>query len=206
MPGRKAPEADRKEQILNAALRTAARDGLEGLTIRNVAAEAELSSGLVLFHFNTKDALLTAALDVLLETTAVLRIDDEVARIPPSLDRLLALLRREMERLARDPWRIRLFFEYWVLGTRHPVIRQRIRAQLARYRRAFLPLAKGVIAAEPARFAEVTAEGLATVSVGLIKGCAFQAVIDPKHFDIDQFVSATEALMEHLRSPLPAAG
>ncbi|HEY7461911.1 MAG TPA: TetR family transcriptional regulator, partial [Gemmatimonadota bacterium] len=78
MPGRKAPEADRKEQILNAALRTAARDGLEGLTIRNVAAEAELSSGLVLFHFNTKDALLTAALDVLLETTAVLRIDDEV--------------------------------------------------------------------------------------------------------------------------------
>jgi AcrR family transcriptional regulator len=203
MPGRKAPEADRKEQILKAALRIAARDGLKGLTIRSVAAEAGLSSGLVLFHFSSKDALLSAALEVLLETTAVLKVGHNIARIPPSLDRLLALLRQEMERLARDPWRIRLFFEYWVLGTRHPVIRRRIRAQLAAYRRAFLPLAAGVLAAEPERFAGVTAQGLATVSVGLVKGCAFQAVIDLKHFDIGQFVLAAEALMEHLRSPLP---
>ena len=50
--------------------------------------------------------------------------------------------------------------------------------------RHFLPLATGVIAAEPERFAGVTAVGLAT----------------------GQFVLAAEALMEHLRFPLaPAA-
>ncbi len=63
MPGQKAPEVARREQILNAAFRVALRERLAGVRIRDVAREADLSSGLVLFHFKTKDALIAALLE-----------------------------------------------------------------------------------------------------------------------------------------------
>ena len=57
MPGQKAAEATRREQILKAAYEVALRRGIDGLTVRAVAARARLSHGLVLFHFKRKDQL-----------------------------------------------------------------------------------------------------------------------------------------------------
>lgn len=203
MPGQKAPGDERREQILTAALRVATAGGLDRLTIRRVAAEAGLSTGLVHFHFKTKDALLVALLDHLLARLAVLRVDASIARFESPLERLLALLRQEMDRVTRD-WRlIHLFFDFWVLGARHRRIRRRMRAELRRYRDAFRPLAEEVLKAEPVRFAQVTPEGLAAVSVGFIKGCAIQSLIDRRRFDVGQFLNAASALMAQLE---PAAG
>ena len=82
MPGRKAPETERRAQIMRAAFEVAARDGLEGLTVRKVATRARLSSGLVLFHFSTKEQLIVALLDWVLATTTVLHITEDIASIP----------------------------------------------------------------------------------------------------------------------------
>jgi TetR/AcrR family transcriptional regulator, transcriptional repressor of bet genes len=198
MPGRKAAEEERKQQILEAAYRVATRRGLGSMTVRQVAAEAELSLGLIHFHFKTKDALLVALLGWVLETTTVLRVTPAVTAIPSPLERLLTLLRQEMNRLTRDRRRIHLFFDFWLLGTRHPQIRKKMRAELDRYREAFRPMAEEVLAAEPERFANVTPEGLAAVAVGFIKGCAVQSVIDPRHFDVYEFQTAANALMAQL--------
>lgn len=195
MPGRRAAEEERKSQILDAAYNVGARRGLDRLTIRLVAAEAGLSSGLVHFHFKSKEALLLALLDRLLQTTAVLCVDDAVDSIGSPLERLLALLRQEMDRLTRDRRQIHLFFDFWVMGIRHSSFRRRIRAELRRYREAFLPITEAVLAAEPERFPNVTPEGLAAVSVGFIKGCAVQSVIDRDHFDVGQFLAAVNGLM-----------
>jgi TetR/AcrR family transcriptional repressor of bet genes len=194
MPGRKASEATRRNQILQAAAEIAERRGLDALTVRHVAERAGLSVGLVLFHFETKDALIIAVLDRVLATTTVLHMTDDIAAISSPRERLLALLRREMWRLSREPRRIRLFFDFWALGFRHRRIRAKMQAELDRYRAAFRPIADEVLRTEPARFAGVTAEGLAAVSVSFIKGCAVQSMIDPKSVDIDGFLSATQGL------------
>jgi TetR/AcrR family transcriptional repressor of bet genes len=194
MPGRKASEATRRSQILQAASDVAERRGLAALTVRHVAKRAGLSVGLVLFHFETKDALIIAVLDHLLATTTVLHMTDDIAAISSPRERLLALLRREMWRLSSEPRRIRLFFDFWALGFRHRRIRAKMQAELDRYREAFRPIADEVLRAEPARFAGVTADGLAAVSVSFIKGCAVQSMIDPKNVDIDGFLSATQSL------------
>src|SRR6478672_6551632 len=101
MPGTKAPEAARREQILRAAYGVAAREGLDGTTVLGVAAEAGLSPGLVMFHFKTKRQLLLALLDWLLATTTVLHVGADIAPLAAPLDRLVALLRQEMDRLSR---------------------------------------------------------------------------------------------------------
>lgn len=198
MPGQKASEDARRAQILRAAYDVAARRGLDALTVRLVAKRAGLSSGLILFHFESKEQLVVALLDHVLATTTVLHVTDDIARIPSPMDRLLELLRREMLRLSSEPRRIRLFFDYWAQGFRHPGIRARMQAELDRYREAFRPMAEEVLAAEPARFAHVTTEALAAVAVSFIKGCAVQSMIDPRNFDVAEYLAAANALLGQL--------
>ena len=198
MPGSKAPESARREQILRAAYAVAAREGLDGTTVLGVAAEAGLSPGLVLFHFKTKRQFLLALLDWLLATTTVLHVGDDIARLSSPHDRLVALLRQEMGRLSRDPLRIRLTFDFWTAGIRDAEIRERLRAEFARYREAFRPLVTAVLREEPERFPGVTPDGLAAVAVSFIKGCAVQSMIDPEHFDIGQYLAAAEGLLAQL--------
>jgi TetR/AcrR family transcriptional regulator, transcriptional repressor of bet genes len=201
MPGQKASETKRRDQILRAAFEVAAREGLDGLTVRKVAGKARLSSGLVLFHFRTKEQLIIALLDWVLATTTVLYITDDIARIAAPLDRLIALLQREMHRLSAEPRRMRVFFEFWVMGIGHRGVGAKMRAELERYREAFRPMAEEVLRAEPERFAHVTPEGLAAVAVSFIKGCAVQSMIDAEHFDIEDYLAATQGLVGQLGTP-----
>lgn len=198
MPGQKASEEARRMQILKAAFEVASRKGLDALTVRLVAHRAKLSTGLVLFHFKTKDQLIIALLDYVFEITTVLHVTEDIASIPVPLDRLFALLRRDMNRLASEPRLIRLFFDFWAKGFTHALIRTRMQAELDRYREAFRPIAREVLRAEPERFAGVTPEGLSAVAVSFIKGCAVQSMIDGENFDIEEYLAATNGLLVQL--------
>jgi TetR/AcrR family transcriptional repressor of bet genes len=198
MAGKRAPEDERREQILRGAFEVASREGIGGLTIRAVAAEARISHALVLFHFERKERLVHALLDWLIETTSVLHVPAEVAGLPQAEDRLHALLQQEMSRLSREPRHTRLFFEFWALGARKESIRLRISAELERYRAAFKAIMEELLRAEPGAFRGVTADGLAAVAVSWIHGCAVQAMIDPGHFDTDEYLAAVRGMVGQL--------
>lgn len=200
MPGSRADEVVRRVQIRDAAFELATEAGLKAVTIRDVAERAGLSSGLVLFHFGSKEQLVLALLDWVLETTTALRIGPDVASIASPGERLLALLRQEMVRLASEPRRIRLFFEFWGAGLWDEEIGCRMQRELDRYREAFRPMANALLAAEPDQFPGVTAESLAAVAVSIIKGCAVQSMIEPD-LDLDAFLAASERLLAQLAAP-----
>jgi TetR/AcrR family transcriptional repressor of bet genes len=195
MPGQKAGEAERREQILQAAYKVALRRGVEGLTVRAVAAAAGLSHGLVLFHFKRKDQLVSAVLDRVLDSTLSLRVDENVDRIDDPAGRLPALLRGEVDRLTRSGREARLFLEYWALGARQPALRSKISAALERYRDAFRRLTEEMVQAEPDRLAGVTPAGLTAVAVSFVNGCAVQALIDPERFDVEAYLAAVQGLL-----------
>nr|WP_297419856.1 TetR/AcrR family transcriptional regulator [uncultured Nocardioides sp.] len=54
---------DRRSQILRAAARRIARDGVRGLRVTDVAEEAGVSPGLLYYHFTDRSGLLSATLD-----------------------------------------------------------------------------------------------------------------------------------------------
>jgi TetR/AcrR family transcriptional repressor of bet genes len=199
MPGTKAPEDERREAILRAAFRVAARERLTGLTAQVVANEAGVSKGLVFFYFRSRDGLLVALLHWLLEHTVVGRANDEVRALPTANERLLAVIRRDVEALPQQRERVELFFDYWVMGTRHPGVRDSIRAALDRYRDALSPLSAEVVEADPERYAGITAHGLAGVAAGFIEGCALQVVMDPDRFDVGQALETLHALVARPR-------
>ncbi len=197
MPGKKAPEEQRRQEILEAAFTVASRDRLQGCKVSEVAREAGVSKGLVYFYFDNKEALLISLLEWLLEKIIVRR-----AQTPDDIDpnlsartQFLAALRRDIEHLPTQRHSVELLIDYWVMGTRHPDIKRMIREALNRYREALQPYAARLIEAEPERYQQISAGGLASVAAGFIEGCAIQTAMDMEGFDVDEYLRSLEALI-----------
>ncbi len=194
MPGLKAPQAARCQQILEAAAHVAVHHRLAGLTIRDVAREAGLSTGLVLFHFKTKASLTNALLDWLLDSAAVLKAKMPPADGGPRAHLFGAFVRSEAQRLSSDRLRTELFFDFWVAGTRTARLRAQIRRALMRYRQQFRALAVDLLNESGGQTAATEADALAAAAVSFVQGCAIQAVIDPRHFDLSATLTALNGL------------
>jgi AcrR family transcriptional regulator len=195
MPGQRETQATRREQILEAAYEVALRRGIDGLTVRAVAARARLSHSLVLFHFKRKDQLGLALLDRVLAGTLSLTLGDEIRSIRNPSERLQALFRQELHRLSEEPRRLRLLLEFWTRGGHNAVIRQKIAAGLDRYRTAFQDLAAEISGADGRRS---TSGGSAAVAVSLIIGYPVQAMIDPEHVGVGEYLVAVRGAMGQL--------
>jgi len=63
--GRKSNREERRAQIASAMITVMARDGFEKASTASVAREAGLTTGLLHYHFNTKQEMLLAAVDAL---------------------------------------------------------------------------------------------------------------------------------------------
>jgi TetR/AcrR family transcriptional repressor of bet genes len=195
MPGQRETQATRREQILEAAYEVALRRGIDGLTVRAVAARARLSHSLILFHFKRKDQLGLALLDRVLAGTLSLTLPDEIRSIRNPRERLQALFRQELHRLSEEPRRLRLLLEFWTRGGHNAVIRQKIAAGLDHYRTAFQDLAAEISGADGRRG---TSAGLAAVAVSLIIGYPVQAMIDPERVGVGEYLAAVRGAIGQL--------
>ena len=180
MPGQRATEGQRKRQILDAAYQVVVQKGLNGLTGRDVAQVAGLSSGLVFFHFGSIEALRLALLDELIGWLIGL---DENAATNSSATDFLALMQEEIGLQQTDHEKVGLFLQYWVLGMRTPEIKDRLRQALDDYRALFREPAREFLAARGVDPQEQAAESLAALAVSIVVGCAFQELLDPGWFD-----------------------
>lgn len=195
MPGVKAPEEQRRAQILDAAVAVATTERLDGLTVRKVAEAAQLSPGLVFFHFGSKEQLLLDLLERVLEEIIGRRPPEDGAGAASARDALLGYARRELERLPGERDFVELFFDFWVVGTRNRDVRRRMSEAMAAYRNSFEPLSARIVAEEAARFDGVPAADVARIIVSFVQGTAFQAVLEPDHFDVDALMAALESLV-----------
>ena len=195
MPGQKANEATRREEILRAAYQVALRRGIDGLTLRAVAARARLSHGLVLFHFKRKDQLGLALLDRVLANTLPPGILDAMEALPDPRERLSALMRQEVARLAAEPRPVRLLLEYWARGAHNAVIRRKILAALEDYRAVFRALAEAALRAQGGRRGRASPAGVAAAAVSLILGYPVQTMIDPVHLDEVDYLASVPGIL-----------
>lgn len=117
------PVAERREQLIEAALVVACRDGVDGATVRAVAAEAGVSLGVVHYCFRDKDELLRAmAHTITLRNTA--RGMAEMPESAPVADLIMGVLDGVWAniRATREPQL--LTYELTTTSLRHPELRQ----------------------------------------------------------------------------------
>lgn len=77
---------ERRRSIAEAVFRVTADSGVEAVGLRDVAAEAGVSLGMVQHYFRTKDEMLLFALDYMRERVAA-RLQERLARLPEAAPR-----------------------------------------------------------------------------------------------------------------------
>ncbi len=110
---RTAPPAERREQLIEATIRSVARHGLADTTIATVAREAGLSQGIINLHFRSKGGLLTDTLRYLAdEYRSVCQEAAAAAEVSPVAG-LQAMVDLDFRRniCARD--KLAVWFAFW---------------------------------------------------------------------------------------------
>jgi TetR/AcrR family fatty acid metabolism transcriptional regulator len=98
----KAPPADRRRQILDAAIRVFARDGFNDCRVSDIAREAGVAYGLVYHYFDSKDQVLN---ELFVERWSLLltAIEEVDARSIPAREKLDAVAGFIIDSYRHDP-------------------------------------------------------------------------------------------------------
>jgi AcrR family transcriptional regulator len=119
----------RREQICRAAAAVIAREGFAGSTMRMVAEEAGVSTGMLNHYFASRQDLLTQAL-VFVSERAQARFREAIDGIPPGIERLTALLDSALadDEEVAETWRV--WINAYGEAVRLPDLRHTIEARL----------------------------------------------------------------------------
>jgi AcrR family transcriptional regulator len=112
-----------RERILAAAVNRIASDGIDDMRIARVATDAGVSTSLVHYHFDTREALLAEALEYSYELAGDVRIGEGEGEVSGHVERLAGLVDQFLPypgHLERD-WI--LWVELWLRTVRHPELR-----------------------------------------------------------------------------------
>ncbi|GAB2837833.1 TetR family transcriptional regulator [Streptomyces deserti] len=120
MPRRHDPE--RRQRIIDAAIRVVGARGIAGLSHRTVATEADVPLGSTTYHFKTLDELLVAALRQANEGFAKV-VAARGALADPRADLATELAGWLGEWLAGDRTGIELEYELYLAALRRPALR-----------------------------------------------------------------------------------
>ncbi|MEU9142977.1 TetR family transcriptional regulator [Streptomyces sp. NPDC048349] len=115
-------DPQRRQRIIDAAIRVVGAKGIAGLSHRSAAAEADVPLGSTTYHFKTLDDLLVAALHQANEGFAR-AVADSPALADPQTDLAAALARLLGEFLAGDRTGVELEYELYLAALRRPALR-----------------------------------------------------------------------------------
>ena len=180
---RQKPQRDRHQEILEAASRVITEKGLAETRIQDIAETCGVSTGLILYYFESKDRLLVEALTYA-NDQFYLRLSRELRKNPSAraqLDRLIELsipgLLPEFAFL--DEWA--LWVEIWVRALRDPEMAKEHEVLNRRWRRSISDIVRH--GRETGEFPNgVDADELGIQVGALIDGLAIQVLMD--HSDV----------------------
>jgi len=118
---------DRRAQISQAAAAVLARQGYEATSMKEIADEIGVSSGLLHYYFGTKEDLLTEVVRMQ-HDELIQEWRRAMAEQGAPLERVAAGMRRASDKFRSEPQFWHLQFEMYAIGLRNPRLRTRLRA------------------------------------------------------------------------------
>lgn len=184
---------DRRRQLVQIAYHLIAERGLEGLRFGDVAHQAGINNGTLLYYFRTKDALVQAVVDFLVQQLSV-------SLVPRSADAdPLAELRSEFEdvrvRLRRQPEISIVFAELVVRSQRDAAVATALRHMDATWSSWLRSLLQRGIDAGAVR-ADLDLGLVSTTIQALFRGVGLQAIATGDPAVVEPVVDALADLVE----------
>ena len=174
----------RREQLTAAAYKVVSQKGYSNFTIADVAHEAGLSVGLVLYYFKNKQELL---LHVFKETQNNVRKNllAELDKAPDSLGKLEIFIDQSFLLFQREKDYFYLLFEFWTEINRNEHIKKMVRRLYQAYREELsVILREGM---QKKVFAEMDIQYTTTLCVSIVQHTIIQHLIDDTAFDFNEY-------------------
>ncbi|MET1026961.1 MAG: TetR family transcriptional regulator [Dongiaceae bacterium] len=167
--------AFRQRQLIEATTQVIARFGISSVTLQRVAEAADVTAGMVNFHFKSKDALLKATLEALVDdytenlSSAVEAADGPVARLGAIIDQHFAAASMTLDKIA-------VWYAFW--GETH--VRQGYQQTCSRADRFLSELVVGLMQQlQPGSPDATLLRAIAAGFIGLIGALSHDIMIDP---------------------------
>ncbi|MEM7139575.1 MAG: TetR family transcriptional regulator [Actinomycetota bacterium] len=122
--------SESQEHILDAAMSCIVRDGIEGTSLRNVAREADVSLGLLSYHFDDKRSLIVAAFERATDRLLASSVES-LDGIEDPAERVKAFIRGAFRGEYLEPDYLALRTSLWAVSRIDPLIRD-VEASLTR--------------------------------------------------------------------------
>jgi AcrR family transcriptional regulator len=192
---------ERKSQILAAAMAVFARLGLDQARMDDIVAEAGLSKGALYWYFSSKEDIILASLEVLVQRD-VAALQALVEAPGPARPRLLALAEHLASELKAMTHLAPILYEFYALAFRNPAVRQALQTDLRRYVTLAVPLFQQGI--DRGEFQPVDAQQAANALAAIIEGTLLLWVFDHAALDLEpQIATSVGFLLDGLQHPAP---
>jgi AcrR family transcriptional regulator len=200
---------DARERILAAAVRRIAREGIDDVRIARIAMDAGVSTSLVHYHFETREALLAEALDYSYTRAGDARISTGEVPAASHAERLQSMVDQCLPGTPslREDWV--LWVELWLRAVRHPKLRPVAEELYGRLHAWFAgEIAAGVSDGE---FARCDPDEVADRTLALIDGYGIRGLIGDSQMSLERVRRAVSSqlardlgLGERLTTPAKA--
>ena len=174
----------RRNQLTRAAYKVVSRKGYYNFTVRDIAKEAGLSTGLVHYYFKNKDDLLVSVLRVMNENLrsylakALEQIEDPKEKIIIFMDEAFHLVEREKEYF-------HVLIDFWTQINHNERMRKANIKLYQSYRAECAKIIQEGIGKNV--FNNVDVQYTATMIVAFVQGLIIQYIIDNEAFDYTEY-------------------
>jgi AcrR family transcriptional regulator len=187
---------ERRQQIVDAAWRCAARKGFRATTVDDVCAEAGVSKGAFYIYFQQKQDLLLALLDEESEF-----YDELIERLSAADAKGLARLRLFTKAVAErssDPARVQVNADLWAAMLTEPAVKERFAAAVQRRRERLRRWVEEAVGA--GEMTTIPANAFASILLALTDGLVLHGNLQPSAFRWTNIQSALDVLLQGISS------
>ena len=192
---------ERQEQILDAAEKVFSARGLSGARMDDIVQESGLSKGALYWYYKSKDAVILALMERVLERE--LRMAKDLVQSPqPAGERLHSLMRTALSDIAGLGRLMPLAYEFLAMASRRKAVRQAMAEYYERYAELLSQIIQQGI--DSGEFADQDTDQAALSVIAMLEGLALVWFVVPDAIDIKTLGDAPmEALLTGLRSREP---
>ena len=186
----------KRADVAEATWRVIGRDGLDGASLRKIAAELDCTTGVLGHYFSDKDELIMFAMTEFYDRL-IATMTEAAAKKANAVDKLMAAV---VEPLPLDKsravgWRILLSFMSHSLG------KPELRRNYLRMYRALITYVTQLIRDVQdagAMSKDMNAESEARRLVAIVDGLGFSAIVHPRQFDVREAIGAVERYIDRV--------
>jgi TetR/AcrR family transcriptional repressor of bet genes len=204
---RTASKEERQQQLIQATIRSVARNGLSDTTMATVSSEAGLSQGIINLHFQSKERLLVETLRYIADGYRVAWEKAIEGAGPSPAEQLAALVAVDFKQPVCDRNKLAVWFAFWGESKARPTYRKICAQRDMAYRNELVQLCEQLI--EEGGYEGLNADSVAAGLSAMTSGLWLDLLTNPRSMSREQarqicMAYLATAFAKHFSRPGPA--